>query len=138
VHPSRATRPVILIVDDDRPVLNLMRRVLEPYYQVLSSENGRQALRVFEQGRVDLLLTDINMPVMNGLQLADAVRELVPHLPIAFVSASLDEIVTPLALARSSHLIRKPFDRRQLLDAVAACLRGLRGENVNNLSIVSS
>ena len=57
----------VLLVDDEKIVLDVLKRTLNDEYEVLTAENGMQALKILEQGRVDLILSDITMPGMSGI-----------------------------------------------------------------------
>jgi CheY-like chemotaxis protein len=64
----------ILVVDDDPDVCELYRICLEQRFRVLTAEQGQDALEILDQEPVDLLITDVHMPVMNGVELIRAVR----------------------------------------------------------------
>ncbi len=89
-------RETILLVEDDDGVRRLISHVLQRRgYQVLEAESGESALRVFEssQTRIDLVLTDIVMPQMNGRELAEKLLELRPGLKIVFMSGYTDDVL---------------------------------------------
>ena len=65
---QQAETPSILIVDDEAIIRDLCARILKDY-RILQAENGQEALRVLAHSPVDLILVDIMMPVMNGLDL---------------------------------------------------------------------
>jgi CheY-like chemotaxis protein len=65
----------ILVVDDDSDIRHLYRLILEPRFTVLDAENGRAALAVLATTRVALLIVDVHMPVMNGVELIRALRD---------------------------------------------------------------
>src|SRR5690348_16286938 len=82
-------RATILIVDDDADVLELTAEVLaDAGYEVLTASGAEPALELLRGGRtVDLLLTDIVMPGLNGLGLADEAKRLRPELRVLYTSA---------------------------------------------------
>lgn len=113
----------VLLVDDEFDLLACLRDVLEDEgYQVVTAQNGREALTQLDAHQVDLVVTDLMMPVMSGVDLlrhlrADPRR---PDLPTLVVSAGLNRrIVEQL----DSPYLRKPFD----LDAFVAEVRRLAG-----------
>lgn len=69
----------ILVVDDSRAALFMFKKIVNlsgaPVGTVLTAENGREAIDVLEKSRVDLLMTDLNMPVMNGFELIETVKK---------------------------------------------------------------
>lgn len=114
----------ILVVDDEAPV----REVLTEYfategYDVESATSGLEALGVIRGGRADLVLLDVRMPGMDGLQVLRQIRELTDSLPVIMVTANED-----VALARETlklgafDYVAKPFDFDYLDRAVAAGL----------------
>jgi CheY-like chemotaxis protein len=70
----RAERNVILVVDDDDDLRAMYRMFLEPRFEVLEAVNGRAGLKMMLEHSVDLVLVDIHMPVMNGVELIRAMR----------------------------------------------------------------
>ena len=85
----------VLVVDDELDIVKLITLLLKSRgYQTLSASNGREALATFKanEDKVSLLLTDILMPEMDGLELAVQIRRLQPHLPILFVSGFCEKI----------------------------------------------
>lgn len=83
---------VILVVDDAEIAQNEFRRLLEEFdHQVLSASNGKQGLDIFRKhgGSIDLILCDINMPEMNGLEMCRAIKKEFPDskTPIAMITS---------------------------------------------------
>ena len=76
----------VLLVEDDRPLLEFFSRVLRrDGYRVLEAENGVEALKVAEDhsdDRIDVLLSDVAMPYMDGIQLAERLREIRPEIQV--------------------------------------------------------
>ncbi|MEZ6037347.1 MAG: response regulator [Planctomycetota bacterium] len=129
VDRANASRRV-LVVDDERAVRDLIRRVLESAgYVVLEAENGEHALEeAAAGGPIDLLVTDLVMPVMGGFVLAQRLRAAHPSLPVLFVTAHpRSEAGIDFASLPGAELLDKPFATGQLLDRVAALLAGVEG-----------
>lgn len=115
---ERETR--ILAVDDEPLVLQLLRIALEKHgYAVSTARSGPEALRVLDEcpGHIDLMITDIRMPEMNGLVLAEKVRVREPGLPVLFVSGFADP-----AERMNGNLLRKPFSPAALIGRVQKLL----------------
>jgi CheY-like chemotaxis protein len=106
--------PTVLVVDDEEGLRLLMREVLEGAgYRVWEADEGFQALSVLLQGRpVDLVLTDIRMPRMDGWELAAHMAALELKVPILFVTGYADELA-PNTLP--GPVLAKPFAPQQLL-----------------------
>lgn len=116
----------ILVVVDEPIIREVVRTILESSaYQVLDVGSGSDALALLEQnGPVDLLLTDVLMPELNGIELAREAKRLRPALPILFISGywerfehSRDEF----------ECVPKPFGPVELLNKVREILNGVSG-----------
>ena len=80
----------ILCVDDNEQALSIRKVMLETRgYRVLTSTTARQALELFEGGNVDLVLTDLVMPDMDGTVLVEKIKELSPHTPAVLFSGKI-------------------------------------------------
>lgn len=77
----------ILIAEDDTSVQLLIKANLEKKFSVLVANNGLEALEIIETGKIDLLITDINMPIMDGITLVKSIREEGFNLPIIMLTA---------------------------------------------------
>lgn len=116
-----ATASTILVVEDDAIVRMLIVDVLEELeFSVLEAADAGDALVLVENpGQViDLMMTDVGLPDMDGKQLATKVRELRPALPILFASGYAENIDVPAGM----QVIGKPFSIDQLRDKVKSML----------------
>jgi CheY-like chemotaxis protein len=115
----------ILLVEDEEAVRMLSKKILEACgYSVLEARDGLDALKVFNEHEetVDLLLTDVIMPAMDGRELAEKLLEMRPGLPVLFASGYTDDaIVRHGVLDTNVNFIQKPFT----LDDVARKVRDL-------------
>ncbi len=117
----------VLVVDDDRGVRRLTARMLRTEgYQVLEAESGAEALRTLESDPgIGLLVTDIVMPEMDGLALADLALARSPHLRVVLMTGHAPELTAQLELRDSSlPVLLKPFTAEQLLGKVRDTLAG--------------
>jgi two-component system, cell cycle sensor histidine kinase and response regulator CckA len=112
----------VLLVDDEEAVRKVTRRVLERSgYQVFSAATPAEAIELFgeHRDRIDLLLTDVIMPVMNGRELADALLVERPDLPVLFMSGhTYDALAHRRVGELPFKLLRKPFGPEDLNRAV--------------------
>lgn len=112
----------ILYIDDDQPQLFASKRMMERWgYRVSAYFEQREALDAVLSGklRVDLVVTDFNMPGTSGLEIARAIRDALPDLPVIMVSGYInDALRTQAAAAGVRELIAKPQDREEFRDAV--------------------
>ncbi len=122
----------LLVVDDSSTMRRIIRNNLKAagYDDVVEAENGELALaRLAAEGRVDVVITDWNMPVMNGLELVNAMRraEAHRHTPVLMVTtvAERDEILKAMQAGVNSYVV-KPFDSATLKKKIEQLLGGGR------------
>jgi CheY-like chemotaxis protein len=111
----------ILVVEDDDIVRMLIVDVLEELeFKVLEADGGEQALAILNDpsNPIDLMMTDVGLPGMDGRELATEARKLRPELPILFASGYAESIEVPAGM----HVIGKPFSIDQLRDKVKGML----------------
>jgi signal transduction histidine kinase/serine/threonine protein kinase len=117
----------VLVVDDDEMLRSMIVRALESVgYGVLSAADGPDALSLVDalDGLLDLVITDLHMPEMDGVQLADALLTRDPDVKLLFISGiELDEAQVQELRDRNGTFMAKPFDEFVLLDKVAVMLR---------------
>ncbi len=116
----------ILVVDDEEALRNILVRGLqEQGYRVLEASNGRQAIEVVERfgNELDLVITDVAMPELNGADLARFTLPKHPSLPFIFISGQPREALTQIAqINDAATLLEKPFTHDQLAAAVRESL----------------
>jgi CheY-like chemotaxis protein len=118
--PERLDAHVLLVEDNDK-VRAFTQQVLEDMgCVVLLASNGSDAVALPDATRVDLVLTDVVMPGMSGIELADAIRERWPTLPVILATGYSDELVAKRPEFPS---IAKPFTSADLQDAIASALQ---------------
>src|SRR5207245_7834833 len=118
---GRMTRATILSIDDEEPIRALLRFALEAAgYEVTEAANGRQGLEEYRQRPTDLVITDMLMPELNGLDmLLDLTQEFLHAKVIAISGAGEEQNVLDVAkLLGARQTFQKPFSVPQLLDAV--------------------
>jgi two-component system KDP operon response regulator KdpE len=114
----------ILIVDDESNITRVLRRSLGAHrYEVRTAADGESALETFHDFQPDLIITDLNMPEMNGIELCRAIRK-ESEVPIIVLSVKGEEKTKVEALdAGADDYITKPFGIDELLARVRATLR---------------
>jgi PAS domain S-box-containing protein len=113
----------VLIIDDDADMLRVISDSLEMLgYSVAEANNGVTGLRLFDEFAPDLLIVDFAMPGMNGAEVAKAVRERRPDMPIIFASGYSDTEAIERVIGTEAKLLRKPFAMDDLKTAVIAAL----------------
>jgi signal transduction histidine kinase/ActR/RegA family two-component response regulator len=119
----------VLLVEDEPQLRQVTARVLEQHnYRVQLAEDPHDALAMLrEHAPVGLLLTDVVMPQMSGLQLAEQATALRPNLRLLFMSGFPRDVWERGEIDRDLAIIEKPFDAEQLLRAVSEALAGIHG-----------
>ena len=117
----------IALVDDDRNILTSVSMALEAEgYRVRSYTDGSEALRAIQAQPVDLVVLDIKMPRMDGMEVLQRLRKL-SAVPVIFLTSRDDEVDELLGLRMGADdYIKKPFSQRLLIERIRALLR--RGE----------
>src|SRR6266851_4307997 len=122
-----ATGETVLVVEDEPVVRGVILEMLhEEGYRTLEAVDGPSGLRVLRtSGRIDLLITDVGLPGMNGRQLADQARETRPGLKILFVTGYAESVaISDAFLQPGMEMITKPFDLDHLSRRVRAMVSG--------------
>ena len=126
-----SSKPIILVVDDDQPILLLMRSLLKEFgFEAVTAENGNQALEAARSRRPSLVLIDKNMPGMTGAETIQSLRAEpgFDRLPILILSG---EPVSRSELAdlRADGAVLKPFDVAALVEQIRGFVMSDGGAN---------
>jgi PAS domain S-box-containing protein len=122
--PRAAAAETVLVVEDEASVRDVVVEVLADLgYHALQAPDGPAGLRMLEEGgRVDLLVTDVGLPGMNGRQLAEQARRLRPGLPVLFITGyAEDALFGDGAVDPGLQMLPKPFS----IDALAGRIRAM-------------
>ena len=117
----------ILIVDDEPEVLGVVVDMLQAKgYTILQTGDPLEALRIArtEKGVIDLLLSDVVMPLMNGREMSEKIRAIRPGIKVLFMSAYSTDTITAygIRIARGQPFVTKPFRMEDLAAQVRAAL----------------
>ena len=113
--------PTILVIDDETSIRNSFRDYLEDRdYRVLTAENGRVGIEVFDHEKPDLVMVDLRMPEVDGLEVLTRVKELSPNTPLIVVSGTgvITDVIEALHLGAWDYIIKPVNDLQVLLHAV--------------------
>ena len=109
--------PRILVIDDDAAIRELLRFVLEGEgYEVIEAADGAEGLQRYQAAPTDLVITDLQMPGMDGLELLEALRRVVPTPALMAISGDRDALTKARRL--TPHTFAKPLPLEQVLAAV--------------------
>jgi CheY-like chemotaxis protein len=121
---------VVMVVEDEPVVRRLATRILARRgYHVLEAEDGAAALRMADESPqpIELVLTDVVMPDMNGRHLASALRHRFPAVQLVFMSGYTNDELSAEALPKGARFLQKPFASGDLAEVVRASLAGEPG-----------
>lgn len=117
--------PHILVIEDEKRVADLLQMGLEESgYQVTTADNGISGLRLFLSEKFDLVISDIILPKMGGIELCKEIRQDNPHIPILMLTAlgSTDDKLDGFDAGADDYMV-KPFDFRELLARVRVLMK---------------
>lgn len=121
--PERAT---LLIVDDNTDILSYLSTVLQPRYELLTACDGKQGLDLAREQVPDLIVSDVMMPVMNGIELCSSLKSDIAtsHIPVLLLTARAAEMQQVEGWQSGADaFVAKPFSTAVLLSQIAALLR---------------
>lgn len=128
IHHIRACQPVILVVDDEAGVRNLIRAILEPEgYRVVTASNGVDALALAQRDTPDVLILDLKMDGMNGVEVLRRLRQIHADLPVIILTGySESQMVTEALCYSPVTLLSKSVDNEMVRKTVRLMLDGAR------------
>jgi len=107
----------ILIIDDDPEILTLLKSTLEQYYTINTATEGQSGLHIARNLVPNLIISDVNMPLVGGMELCKALKddEMTNHIPIVLITSMKDNRVQQEGyLSGADDLVEKPFDKNTL------------------------
>ena len=117
-------RKKILVVDDEPQIIRVLRHILSAHgYAVRTAEDGESALEVFREWQPELVLTDLQMPVMNGLELCRRLRRESNVLIVILSVRNEEKIIVEALDAGADDYVIKPFATNELLARLRSALR---------------
>jgi DNA-binding response OmpR family regulator len=118
----------ILVVDDEAPIRNLVRSYMEAEgYEVLEGDNGEQAVALARSSSPDLIVLDIGMPILDGVETLRMIRKF-SDVYVVMLTARSDEVDKLIGLSvGADDYLTKPFSPRELVARIKAVLRRSRG-----------
>jgi CheY-like chemotaxis protein len=109
----------VLVAEDEESNYELVRTVLQKRYRLLRAHNGIEAVNITQDEKPDLILMDIRMPELNGLDATRIIKEVNPHIPIIALSAyAFEENIREAKAAGCDHFMSKPFRVEDLIETV--------------------
>ena len=118
---SNSKKPTILICDDEEGIRESFKLILDELYQLKFAHNGLEALEILKHTTPDLMMLDIKMPKMHGMEILKQVKKLKPSLPVIIVTGYQSVEMAQEALKNgAADYIPKPFESKQIITAIKA------------------
>ena len=127
-HKARqGSNLTVLVVDDNKGVLEFLLLLLSKHgLSVIGASNGNECLDIVKSRSVDLIILDVMMPVMDGLQVCDELKKITPSIPIILLTARDDMMTRAAAMDLGvSEFVAKPVNNVDLLSRVRTQLSNL-------------
>lgn len=120
--------PTILVVDDNKGVLEFLVLLLSKHgLSVIGASSGSECLNIVKSRPVNLIILDVMMPVMDGLQVCQQLKKTIPSTPVILLTARDDMMTRTAAMDLGvSEFLTKPVNNRDLLNRVRMQLRNLQ------------
>ena len=120
---SGGIKKVVLIVDDDLALLEALELMLKGKYEVVKATNGKEAVRVYKNIKPDLVLTDVVMPEMDGIETTEEILKIDPNAKIIGITAYYQSKEKDLIKAGAKEVLEKPFTRKKLIEVIEKYLK---------------
>lgn len=109
----------VLIVDDEVVIRSLLSELLsEDGFTVATAENGKRGLECVKSGRIDLVISDVHMPVMSGPELVTHLRRIAPDLPVIVLNSNPGRDVSENISGGATAFLNKPFNLQDLRQTI--------------------
>ncbi len=112
-----------MIVDDDKAIRELLQLLLRDKYDVITASNGEEAVRVYKDFKPELVLMDIMMPIMDGVEATKEIIRLDPSAKIVGITAYAQNKGKDLLEAGAKEILEKPFTRKKLIETIEKYLK---------------
>jgi DNA-binding NtrC family response regulator len=119
----------LLLVDDDRSILQILYDLLSEAYECHTADRAEQALEYLEVETYDVVITDISMPGLSGVEILRRVKERMPATPVIIISGIVGAKKHTLLAAGAFAFLSKPFQLEEIEDAVVRAIAS-RGQLV--------
>jgi YesN/AraC family two-component response regulator len=128
----------ILVVDDEQIIRNVLKRKLEQTtsFNVFTASDGVPALEIFKNEKIDLVISDLLMTEMNGIELLRSLKRINPRVPVIIVTGygTLDDAIEAIHLG-AEDFIKKPFDINEVIETIEKTFRKM-AEQADQLEVI--
>ena len=126
----------ILIVDDEPDMLKLLSMILreKTSYEITTTNNPMEAIELVKQGGFDLVISDLKMPVLDGMEIIDAVKKIDEDIPVIIITAFASVESASEAIQKGGFdFITKPFRKEQILFTIDKAFKWLTVQRENKM-----
>lgn len=117
------SKKCILVVDDEQELVEILEFFLiDAGFETVNANNGAEALRQFNHHEIDMVISDVHMPVMNGLAMYEQIRHINQKVPVLFISGYSDLTDERAKNIGALALFNKPIDTENLMKTVIQSL----------------
>ncbi|GAA4950857.1 two-component regulator propeller domain-containing protein [Algibacter agarivorans] len=127
ITKSRSKLPILLIVDDNKDIRVFVKQVLQKEYEIHEAENGEEGFNIASRITPNIIITDLMMPIMDGLELCEKLKtnKTTSHIPIVMLTAKISQESELKSLKiGADDYIRKPFDTEMLKIKLKNIIKG--------------
>jgi YesN/AraC family two-component response regulator len=137
LHHSKSSISIMIVEDDNdaRDMLILMLKMKNPESKLYAAENGRIGLELFKKNPADIVLTDVNMPEMTGIEMANSIRSIKADTKLIVLTAYNERVFfEKFNDIGFSDYVLKPIDFKKLFGAIEECVADIRLKQFKNAS----
>jgi len=111
----------VMIVDDEIAMREILKIMLKNY-QIIEATNGKEAVELYELEKPDVVLMDIMMPIMNGIDATKKIKEIDPKSKIIVITAYASSKGEKILEAGADYILKKPFKRKEVIKVIESIL----------------
>jgi len=107
----------VMVVDDEIAMREILKIMLKDF-KIIEASNGREAIELYKKEKPDLVLMDVMMPIMNGIEATAEIKKIDPNAKIIAITAYASSKGEKVLEAGASYILKKPFTRRDVIKMI--------------------
>jgi len=111
----------VMVVDDEIAMREILKIMLKDY-KVIEASNGREAVELYREERPDIVLMDVMMPLMNGIEATSEIKKIDPDAKIVAITAYASSKREKVIEAGADYILKKPFTRKEVVELIKRIL----------------
>ncbi len=109
--------PKVMVVDDEIAMREILKIMLKDY-EIVEATNGREAVELYKREKPDIVLMDIMMPIMNGIDATKEIKKFDPNAKVIAITAYASSKGEKIVDAGADYILRKPFTRKEVIKVI--------------------